>query len=89
LPLFTEEDDHLRLGLRVRVVAEEDLAVYAAIRAFLLLDGPRADEAERPPLELVFVPLNNEGNSLMPFLFTSPAQTLLCISPRTTVHERR
>ena len=39
----------------LRVVAEENLAVHAAVRAFLFLDGPRADEAERPPLELILV----------------------------------
>ena len=31
------------------------------VRAFLLLDGSRADEAERPPLELEFVFLSERG----------------------------
>ena len=31
------------------------------IRAFLLLNGPRADEAARPPLELIFVVLGERG----------------------------
>ena len=35
--------------------ADEDLADHAAIRAFLPLHGPRADETERPQMELVFV----------------------------------
>jgi len=31
------------------------------VRAFLLLDGPSADEAERPPLELELVFLGQRG----------------------------
>ena len=31
------------------------------VRAFLLLDGSCADEAERPPLELLFVFLGERG----------------------------
>ena len=37
------------------VVVEVEAAVDAPVRALLLLGGPRADLAERPPLELVFV----------------------------------
>ena len=47
MPAFHGEDDGLRLLLRVGVVAEEYLAVHAAVRAFLLLLGPRADKAQR------------------------------------------
>jgi len=53
-------DDLLRLG-SFRVVAEKNLAVNAVVRAFLLLDGSRADEAECPPLELVFVFVGERG----------------------------
>jgi hypothetical protein len=48
------DDDLLRLG-GFGVVPEKDFAVNAVVRAFLLLDGAGADEAERPPLELIFV----------------------------------
>ena len=60
LAAFDLNDDLFRLG-RFRVIAEKDFAVNAVVRAFLLLDGPRADEAERPPLELVFVLLGERG----------------------------
>jgi hypothetical protein len=47
------KDDLLRLaGV---VVVEVEAAVDAAIRALLLLGGPRAHLAQRPPLELVLV----------------------------------
>ena len=60
LAAFDLNDDLLRLG-GLGVVAEKDFAVNAVVRAFLLLDGARADEAERPPLELVFVVLGERG----------------------------
>jgi hypothetical protein len=53
-------DDLLRLG-GPRVVAEKNLAVNAVVRAFLLLDGARADEAQRPPLKLELVFLRERG----------------------------
>jgi hypothetical protein len=53
-------DDLLRLG-SLGVVAEKDFAVNTVVRAFFLLDGARADEAECPPLELVFVVLGEFG----------------------------
>jgi len=53
-------DDLLRLG-GFGGVAEKDFAVYAVVRAFFLPDGARADEAERPPLELIFVLLGEGG----------------------------
>jgi hypothetical protein len=43
------------------VVAEKDFAVYAVVGALFLLDGARADEAKRPPLELIFVVLGERG----------------------------
>ncbi len=46
---------HRLHSLQPSGLAAEDLAVHAAVRAFLLLHRPRADEAERSPLELVFV----------------------------------
>ena len=47
------ENDLLRFsGI---VVVEVEPAVDAAIRAFLLIGGPRANLAERPPLELILV----------------------------------
>jgi hypothetical protein len=53
-------DNLLRFG-GFGVIAEKDFAVNAVVRAFLLLDGARADEAERPPLELIFVVLGERG----------------------------
>ena len=41
LAAFDLNDDLLRLA-RLRVVAEKNLPVNAVVRAFLLLDGPRA-----------------------------------------------
>ena len=60
LAAFDLDDDLLGLG-RARVVAEKDLAVNAVVGPFLLLDGPRADQAQRPPLELIFVLLGQDG----------------------------
>ena len=50
---FDGKDD--LLGFAGVVVVEVEAAVDAAVCAFLLICGPRADLAERPPLELVFV----------------------------------
>ncbi len=47
------EDD--LLGFAGVVVVEVEAAVDAAVGALFLLGGARADLAERPPLELVFV----------------------------------
>ena len=60
LAAFDLNNNLFRLG-GFGVVAEKDFAVNAVVRAFLLLDGPRADEAERPPLELIFVVLGERG----------------------------
>ena len=46
------QDDLLRLAV---AVVEVDPAVDSLVRALLLLDGPRTDQAERPPLELIRV----------------------------------
>ena len=60
LAAFDLNDDLLRFG-GFGVVAEKDFAVNAVVRAFFLLDGARANEAERPPLELIFVVLGERG----------------------------
>jgi len=52
-------DDLLRHA-RFEVVAEENLPVDALVRAFLLFDGPRAHQAQRPPLELKLVLLGQD-----------------------------
>src|SRR5207247_234539 len=59
-PAFDLEDDLFRLRC-FRVVAEKNFAVNAVIRAFLLLDRASGNEAERPPLKLIFVLLGQDG----------------------------
>src|SRR5437016_13486760 len=54
LAAFDLDDDLLGFA-GFGVVAEKDFAVNAVVGAFLLLDGARADETKRPPLELIFV----------------------------------
>ena len=51
--------DLLRLAC-LWVVAENNLPVNTVVRAFLLLDGPRAHQAQRPPLELNLVLLGRD-----------------------------
>ena len=55
LAAFDLDDDLLGLG-RARLVAEKDFAIDAVVGPFLLLHGPRADEAQRRPSELTVVP---------------------------------
>lgn len=55
-----DREDHLP-GLPAVLLVEVESAVDALVRALLLLDGTRADQAERPPLELVGVRLGELG----------------------------
>ena len=60
LAAFDLNNNLLRFG-GFGVVAEKNFAVNAVVGAFFLLDGTRTDEAERPPLELIFVVLGERG----------------------------
>jgi hypothetical protein len=54
LAAFDLNDDLLRLS-GLGVVTERDFGVNAVVCALLLLDGPGAHEAKRPPLKLKLV----------------------------------
>jgi hypothetical protein len=61
LAAFDLDDDLLRFP-RLRFTAEKNLPVNAVVRTLRQFDGPCANQAQGPPLELDFVLLGQDGH---------------------------